>query len=260
MARTDHGATSVAAPSPWGELSNWFSSPLGERFVSAEAQVLGRIVPDLFGFHLVQVGHVPGLELARLCRVRRFHLLDLTLWPPPESLCSAEPEYLPVRSDSVDAVVLPHVLELCREPHQALREVDRILVPEGHLVLSGLNPLSAWGLRMLLHRKRIPWGARMLPVGRLRDWLALLGFDTLRADFFCHALPIAHQGAFRHLQKLDVPGSRVVPLLCGGYVLLARKRVSTLIPLRPRWLPKRRLAPAGIAEPTPRQCHDDDAR
>jgi SAM-dependent methyltransferase len=255
MVRTDRDAAPLDAQAPWWQLADWFGTGLGKRFMRAEVDALGRVVPDLFGFHMVQVGRAPGLELADLCRARRFHVVDLTTGAPSDSLCLAVPEYLPLRSDSVDAVVLPHVLEFCSDPYQALREVDRVLVPEGHVLLSGFNPWSAWGARMLLHRKIVPWAARMLPVGRLRDWLGLLGFDTVRAEFFCYSLPITRQGVFRHMQKLGTPGRRPWPTLCAGHVVLARKRVSTLIPLRPRWLPKRRLAPAGIAEPTPRSCH-----
>jgi SAM-dependent methyltransferase len=250
-------ADRAGVPMPWPELNEWFQSPLGQRFIAHEANILGRTIPDLFGFHLIQVGRASGLDLSRWCRTRYCHLLDLCPQPGAGSLCRAEPEHLPIRSDSVDVLVLLHVLDFCQEPHEALREADRVLVPEGHLVLCGFNALSVWGLRMLLHRRRLPWSARMLSVGRLRDWLALLGFDTLRTDFFCHTPPLTHPGVLRHLQRFDVPGARRLPLLGGGYVLLARKRVSTLIPLRPRWLPKRRLAAAGVPEPTPRRSHGD---
>jgi len=243
---------------PWCQLLEWFGSPLGERFLARESEVLRRIVPDLFGYHLVQVGRAPSLDLASVCRTRHCHVIDLASPPAAGSLCTAEPEYLPIRTDSVDALVMMHVLEFCQEPHEALREVDRVLVPEGHVVVCGFNAMSAWGLRMMLHPKRVPWAGRKLSVGRLRDWLALLGFDTVRIDFFFHAPPLSHPGILRHLQRLDQPNARTLPILTGGYVVVARKRVSTLIPLRPRWLPKRRLAPAGLPEPTPRRPHGNE--
>ena len=34
-----------------------------------------------------------------------------------------------------------------RELVEALREVERVLVPEGRVVIFGLNPMSLWGLR-----------------------------------------------------------------------------------------------------------------
>lgn len=255
MVKGNVEAALLESQPPWQQLSDWFGTPLGQRYADSEVAALRRIVPDLFGFHMVQVGGARALGLGNHCRTRRFHMVELSHPTQPDSLCIAEPEYLPVRSDSVDAVVMPHVLEFCNDPHRALREIDRVLVPEGHVLLSGFNPLSAWGVRMLLHRKKMPWAARMLPVGRLRDWLGLLGFDTVRAEFYCHSLPIARQGIFRHLQRFDSPDARVLPALCAGHVVLARKRVSTLTPIRSRWIPNRRLAPAGIAEPTPRKCH-----
>jgi hypothetical protein len=55
-------------------------------------------------------------------------------------------------------VVLPHALELARDPHHALREVERVLVPEGRVVISGFNPASLWGLRQRAGRMRRSMG------------------------------------------------------------------------------------------------------
>jgi SAM-dependent methyltransferase len=54
---------------------------------------------------------------------------------------------LPFPNQSLDLVLLPHTLELARDPHDTLREVERVLVPEGRVVIVGFNPASLWGLR-----------------------------------------------------------------------------------------------------------------
>jgi SAM-dependent methyltransferase len=66
--------------------------------------------------------------------------------PAAHALC-CEPEYLPFADQSLDLVVLPHTLERAEDPHRSLAEVERVLRPEGRVVIVGLNPVSLWGLR-----------------------------------------------------------------------------------------------------------------
>jgi ubiquinone/menaquinone biosynthesis C-methylase UbiE len=41
--------------------------------------------------------------------------------------------HLPLAANSIDLVVMPHTLEFAPDPHQMLREVERVLVPEGQV-------------------------------------------------------------------------------------------------------------------------------
>jgi ubiquinone/menaquinone biosynthesis C-methylase UbiE len=59
---------------------------------------------------------------------------------------------LPFATQSLDLVVLPHVLEFAAEPHQVLREVERVLIPEGQVIICGFNPSSLWGMRQVAGR------------------------------------------------------------------------------------------------------------
>jgi SAM-dependent methyltransferase len=45
---------------------------------------------------------------------------------------------------------MAHALEFHDDPHQILREVERVLIPEGELIITGFNPISIWGLRQRL--------------------------------------------------------------------------------------------------------------
>jgi SAM-dependent methyltransferase len=168
-------------------------------------------------------------------------------------ICVLSPEQLSVRSDCIDVVVMPHTLEFCADPHQALREADRVLIPEGHLVLCVFNSLSLWGLRRVLERRqRSPWNGRALAVRRLKDWLSLLGFETRSVSYFYRAPPLSHGSLSSEMRRLSrgLPGR--LPGLAGGCLLLARKKVSTLTPIRPRWAPGRTLVATRIMEPTSR--------
>jgi SAM-dependent methyltransferase len=159
---------------------------------------------------------------------------------------------LPVQSDSVDVVVLPHTLEFETAPHDTLREVERILVAEGHAVILGFNPFSLWGLWRLFRwnrRAHPPWHGAFRSMLRIKDWLALLGFDIVLIRTFFFRPPLRHVGMMRRLAWLERLGGRLWPYLGGAYIVVARKRVVTLTPIKPRWRPRRSLLP-DVAKPT----------
>ena len=106
-------------------------------------------VADVFGYHSLQLG-MPLLDGLRANRMpHRWLALDEApapgAGPIPDLLSHAVA--LPFPDNSLDLVLLPHALELSHDPHTALREVARVLVPEGRVVITGINPASLWGLR-----------------------------------------------------------------------------------------------------------------
>jgi SAM-dependent methyltransferase len=161
---------------------------------------------------------------------------------------------LPIATDSLDVVLLPHVLEFADDPHQVLREIDRVLMPEGHVVIFGFNPYSMWGLRRMLTgwRKQPPWCGHFFSQYRIRDWLALLGFEAVQSRHYFFRPPVQHHATMEHLQFVEGLG-HYWPVLGGAYLVVARKRVTTLTPIRPRWKPKGRLVPGSVAEPSLRE-------
>jgi SAM-dependent methyltransferase len=222
-------------------LRLWYQTRLGGELLDAERQVLDQVLPNLFGYHLLQVG-LPQVKLAESSRVSHCMMMDHT--PPaapaagvPLHCLYGEAQALPLASDSLDVLVLPHTLELEDNPHQVLREADRALVPEGHVVIVGFNPWSLWGLWRLAAgwRQRTPWCGHFYSLTKLKDWLALLGFDAVHAESLFFRPPVQHAGIMRRLGFLERAGRRWWPILGGSYVLVARKRVATLTPIRPRW-------------------------
>ncbi len=239
------------------QLRAWFASPPGQRLLLAEMEQMGRVLPNLFGYHLLQVGSLGDVDMLSASRVRNRLLLDVDGDSRASGVAAsirACADALPVASDSVDVVVLPHLLEFDANPHEALREVERVLVPEGHLVISGFNPWSFMGLwRLAASRKRgAPWNGRFLSLTRLKDWLALLGFDIVDTETYLFCPPFSNDSVVEKLQLLDTLGKRLWPYLGGAYVVVARKRVVTLTPIKPDWRPERKLVAAGWAEPTTR--------
>lgn len=239
-------------------LRGWYASPLGRALLDFERAQLDEVLPGLFGFYLVQVGAAMDEYLLGCSRIRlhivmdeRWHVADG--YAPGQLLgVYGRSAPLPVQSDSVDVVVLPHTLEFEAAPHETLREVERILVAEGHVVILGFNPWSLWGLWRLFRRNRRshpPWCGAFRSTLRIKDWLALLGFDVLLTRCYFFRPPLHHAGMMRRLLWLERLGARLWPYLGGAYIIVARKRVVTLTPIKPRWRPRRSLV-ADVAKPT----------
>lgn len=233
-------------------LRAWFGTARGQRLLQAERELIHRLSEGVFGYHLVQVqdfGH--GLEALADCPVRKRCLLDLTGGEGVGLLAAGE--QLPLKSDSIDLVVLPHTLDFAIDPHQVLREAERVLIPEGRVLIIGFNPLSLWGLwRLFLRwRGKVPWCGHFLAYRRIVDWLGLLGFDVEYADVCAFAPPFDGESWIRRTQGLERLGRRVWPMLAGVYAVRAVKRVSTVRPIRTPWRGLRVFRPRAI-EPTTR--------
>lgn len=241
----------------------WFSSELGQYLQTQELALYDQAVVDLFGFNALQMGGL-HMDLLRNSRVtHRFKSADcFDTNQQPSLLC--DDDFLPIADASLDLLLLPHRLEFSERPHQTLREAERVMMPEGHLLLSGFNPFSWWGLCHLFktrfcRRKKsadltenYPWSGRFISLNRLKDWLALLGFEIVTIQMCCHVPPFESQRwqhRFHFMQRL---GARWLPLLGGVYFIVAKKRVACMTPLKPNW--KKSALTAGlVVRPTQRK-------
>ena len=234
------------------ELISWFSQLPGRAILECEIEAMSTLLPNLFGYHLLFIGPHPYTSLVRSSRVQFAAFIDTDGPNEVEALglplARAAADDLPVRTDSVDVIVLPHVLEFESQPHRALREIERVLVPDGHLLLSGFNPISMMGLWRLMKRHRgQPWSGQFFSLARLCDWLVLLGFDILEVRYRFFRPPINNQHFLTQTLAFETVGARLCPYLSGTYIVLARKRLTTFTPVRPLWRPKRRLVGMGVA-------------
>ena len=231
----------------------WLETPLGAAVLELEARVLADALADVFGFELVQLGRWGhGAEISSSARTQH------RCWLAPDAsghgAIRAEFHALPIATGSVEAVLLPHTLEHAPHPHEMLREVERVLMGEGHVLICGFNPLGPWGLRHLVSRRQFPPSAlRLMSEGRIRDWLGLLGFEVVDARRYLFAPPWTQRLSGRTRGWLEARVPQFAPWLAGAYLVKACKRVRTLTPIRPAW----QKAPAvvgGLAEPTPRNA------
>ena len=227
-----------------GTVSDWFEAPLGARVLREEAVLANLALDTVFGFELLQVGAWgPASHLLGGARTQHTTLLDPEL-KPGVTLC-APLDTLPFRSDSIDAIFLPHTLELVEDPYAVLREAERVLTGEGCLLICGFNPFSGWGARRVFGRyfgrpAFPPHTQRMLSERRLRDWVALLGFDVDSVHGYLGFLPLTGGTG-------DVRPKRA--LRAGAYLLKARKRLFGATPLRLKRHERRALL-GGALEPS----------
>lgn len=236
------------------DLRDWYNRPLGQCLLAQEREQMERVLANLFGYHILQVGCLLGDDLLASSRIPHKVLLDpdsnsRTLVPG----AYVYPDSLPVATDSVDVVVLPHTLEFERNPHQILREADRVLIAEGHVVVMGFNPWSLWGVASLLRgrKRKAPWCANFLSQNRVKDWVELLGFEVVRAERFFFRPPLQHRGIMGRCTVMERLGAKLWPRMSGVYILVAKKRVTTLTPIKGRWQ-KARAGVGGLVQPTTR--------
>ena len=223
--------SSQARPLSIPGLDAWLESPIGRYVLDWEQTQVDALVTDIFGYNALQIG-LPQLDFLRSNRIPLRQ--KLCRFGPADVCC--ECAALPIASASTDLVVMPHVLEFCAEPHQILREVERILIPEGQVVITGFNPFSLWGSRRRLDRSgSFPWTGRYLSLPRLKDWLQLLGFEPDRGECGCFAPAVEQARWLERWHPIENIGRRWWPFAGGVYILRAIKRTHGMRLIRPDW-------------------------
>jgi SAM-dependent methyltransferase len=265
----------------------WTVSPPGRYVLEWEQAQLDHVVGDIFGYHALQLG-LPQLDALRENRMPyRGLVLDgasrasapFTVPPAKSGRASVAslpsrgtahaPAFarstiwcefveLPFEAQSVDLVVLPHTLEFTPDPHRLLREVERVLMPDGRLVIAGFNSLSLWGMRQsvgrMTRRPFVPGTHDLIAFTRLKDWIKLLGFEFDRGRFGCYRPPLVTDQWLTRYDFMESAGDRWWPIFGATYMITAVKRVQGMRLIGPMWAKKPALAPglAPVATPNSR--------
>lgn len=265
-------------------FSDWLKTPPGAYLLNWERAQFDQTVSDIFGYHALQLG-LPELDALMVNRMPHKWLSLETLPPqPPDhsangtrlgqtdqlgqtaggAASSRKVAFLtvsgalPFPESSLDLVVLPHTLELGSDPHATLREVERVLVPEGRVVISGFNPVSLWGVGRRHYRAPnmgyvqppyLPGTSEFIGYWRLRDWLRLLNFEVESARFGCYRPAFGSQKWLDRFHWMDAAGERWWPIFGAVYFLGAVKRVHGVRLLEVGWKTRKvpAAAPAAVA-------------
>jgi SAM-dependent methyltransferase len=229
---------------------DWLDTGAGRSLQVEENRQVKKALDGIFGDQFLQIGKWGRRSFREYSRTQRTAVVDRENLDGVDFRSALD--CIAVADDSIDVAVLPHVLETHEDPHGVLREVDRILRSDGHVIVLGFNPVSIWGLRHLLSRKRFPAGIqRMISEHRLRDWLRLLNFSAGRSSIRYFRTPMFRRKRVWPEDRNSAWG-RYAPF-AGCYMLVARKELYTVTPIRPAWGRRTRMV-GRLVNPTTRNA------
>ena len=224
----------------------WLNTFYGQELSSVEIKQLSIYFRKIFGLNVIQIGNSNIDYLSGNCKINHKIImvehLEKLLPRDKDSnvvsvLCSKN-EYIPLPTNSVDAVIIAHGLEFSSNAQAILREVDRILVADGQLIVLGFNPYSLWGLRSVLSSKKprgkYPWNGKWLSSHRVMDWLDLLNYEILNKDYLYFKPCLNHQKFLNFMRFFEHIG-KIIPRGSAVYCINARKKQEALIPLKIVW-------------------------
>lgn len=238
-------------------IQSWLDTSLGEALLQQESRVVEEAFDGIFGEQCLQLGLWGEPKgFLRFARTQQSACIADTADRAGHEAATLQSAIghlhrLPVASDSIDAVLLPHTLDYSERPHAILREIHRVLRSDGHLLVLGFKPGGLWGLRRLIPGAGLPPGVdHLISDRRLSDWLQLLDFRIHGASRYFFRWPLTgNRGSSSPLWERR--GERWWPELGACYMLSAQKRVYTLTTVRRPWRSQPKVV-AGLVKPTTR--------
>lgn len=244
-------------PQPLGQamraMQGWESTPLGRAIFRQQQQQLDDLLSGLFGYHLLEMSSFDLPDLSAASRIsHRFKAAPLR---DLGGAVLTELDSLPLPDESIDVVVLHHVLEYATNPHQILRETNRVLIARGHVIIVGFNPWSLQGAYKVLAQwigAGGVWRRASLQPRRLKDWLHLLDCEPVALQRGFHRLPVNHAGTLERFRFWESLSEKIRSPLGGYYILVARKDRVGMTPIKPVWSKFNPVAGLVIGKPTTR--------
>ncbi len=239
-------------------LACWFRTTVGQRVLCAEAEILEQVLPRFFGYYLAHIGPDFVGDIPSECPIKsQFRVVTRVtaqLKSKSSISCIAKANQLPFESDSVDALLLHHCLDIEGNVHHILREASRVILPGGSVVVVGFNPWSLWGLWRILAGcahyggDQAPWGCRFISPYRLSDWLNLLDFEVDGCETTFYLPAWAGEGGMARFRPVHALADRYLNHFGALYVLVAHKRKSCMTPIKPKWhIPQRKFTVVPVA-------------
>ena len=233
-------------------MIQWWQNPLGNKLLEQEKAAIQSLSSYFHGSYQLQI----GLKQALLPTLSRPAVQKIMA---DSADLSGDSKSLPFKCHSIDTLLLVHVLEFSSDPHQVLREADRVLVADGTIILCSFNPWSLWGLRRLFSWQDIPpWQGTFFSQTRIKDWLALLNFEVINTERLFFRPPMASDRWLQRFEFTERWGKRLWPLLSGTTIIIATKRTIPLTPIKMTWRAKqlfpRPLAPSHFGRSNIKNC------
>ena len=217
----------------------WFKSPLGQYLLTLEYDYINPVVMDTFGFYAIQMGNF-DIDFLDQSRIQNKFSLNSN-----HADLMTSNDALPFDEASVDLLIAPHILEQMVEPYELLKEIHRVLMPEGRLIITGFNPTSLWGLKRLLSFDiDYPWNTKFISLSKIKEWLPIVGLEIAEGKMGCYVPPIQQVSWLRKIHAIEKLGDRWWPMLGGFYFLVIQKRVHGMTTIKPSW--KKKLIKAQV--------------
>lgn len=230
------------------QLEHWFQTAIGRSLLASQRARINRLIEHCYGVHqaeLVVSHRIPVGNASALGH--RFYVVPQAEAEMPENTVVCNTTELALDSGSLDMVIMHHALDFSPDPHQTLREVARVLKPNGNIALVGFNPVSLWGLiRMFRRNGTGVWRNRFISSNRVSDWLNLLNFNVSTMRYYFYAPPINHPSVSRRFSWLEAVLNTKVPL-GAYYVIMAQKQEGAFISRNKIWRKKAKVIGLSVA-------------
>ena len=209
-----------------------------QRMLFAQQQVvLQSSTAEHFGYYCLIESIDPANSFAQVCR-QQCTMQLMPSWSPTDSSelafypLYADPHYLPFANDSIDMVVIHHMLEACEDPHHIIRQAARVVMPEGKLVVFGSHPVSFIGMGQVAQGMYRPsWRYHMPSAGRVRDWLQLLSFTDFAISYQNAKEPKPKLTSLRSGHTYGHLGARMASPFAASWAIVATKhRYAKIMP------------------------------
>ncbi|MEM7696439.1 MAG: methyltransferase domain-containing protein [Pseudomonadota bacterium] len=234
-----------------GELNAFYGTPLGRTARGVIAGELSQMWPTARAERVLGLGHAtPYLppfmaEAERVCAIMPA-VEGITRWPSdgPNQAALAYEDHLPLPDNSFDKVLLIHLLEVTRDPHALLREVWRVLMPQGQLIVFVPYRSGAWA-----RTDGTPFGlGRPFSRKQLAALLSDAGLEPCAERRLLYVPPSRRRFILGSTRAWEEFGRAVLPRFAGLVAMEAKKVMVRGIPVKPRGL---RFAVPGLAVPKP---------
>ncbi|MDO9104644.1 MAG: methyltransferase domain-containing protein [Methylovulum sp.] len=209
-------------------LFTWYQTPRGKLLKELEAEYLKRAITVSCQQTVLQIGGLGWEDEFVDCTLYKYYtILDAkNLGCDAARKIQAKAFRLPLKSDSVDMIIVPHLLEFDSYRFQTMREIERILKPEGIVLIMNFNPWSIWVRYQYLWERKMAdsWRGHFIGRSRVLDWLKLLNFEvTVSSEFYLDNVKSTHGKVITNSSSLSAT----------AYAVKAIKRRYNLIPLTP---------------------------
>jgi SAM-dependent methyltransferase len=211
-----------------GELREFYSGPLGQAVRRLLAHRIRARWRGLNGQTLIGLGYAAPYLGAFRGEARRIGALfpesqGALVWPSnaPTMSVLVQEDRLPLPDESVDRLLVVHCLEVTERGRQLLREVWRVLSPEGRLMLIVPNRRGVWA-----RLDNTPFGqGRPYSRRQLEALLTEAMFTPLDCGGALYLPPFGRQVLLRSATAWERVGAAVSPAFCGVIIAEARKEL-----------------------------------